>query len=143
MKAIMNAALEKTIPIAWYEPERFPEKQELATCFVLRFSNRLVGVTAKHVYCAYLKAKRCAERHGREFVCQLGNASFIDIEARRAQDKLLDLLFFLSIVLILDIFQRGPSTAAGGGRRKAMKSVFISALQGSPESYSVMIRQGR
>jgi hypothetical protein len=55
MKAIMNAALEKTIPIAWYEPERFPEKQELATCFVLRFPNRLVGVTAKHVYCAYLK----------------------------------------------------------------------------------------
>jgi hypothetical protein len=62
-----------SIPICWHDfNESFPKHLVGATCFVLRFENRLVGVTAEHVLqvcLSYLDSKRST-------VCQLGTLKF-------------------------------------------------------------------
>lgn len=63
-----------------------------ASCFFLDFPNRLLLITAAHVYDGYLEAKRRSNR--RNIVCHIGNIRF-DPEARiRGYNQGLDIATF-------------------------------------------------
>ena len=92
MQQVLRAVLDRTIPIAWFDPYNIKETVTVASCFIIRFPHRLIGVTAHHVYESYMNAKWEAERSGKELWLQLKNFP-IDLE-RITSDKLLDICTF-------------------------------------------------
>ncbi len=64
------------IPICWHDPRIPPPKfRKAASCFVLKFSERLIGVTAAHVVEAYLTAAL----HIPALVALLGSRDLLNI----------------------------------------------------------------
>jgi hypothetical protein len=71
--AVANFTLRVSTPLYWHDRlARFPKKLIGATCFVLRFDERLVGVTAAHVVDQYEQARGQVPT----LVCQLRLAPF-------------------------------------------------------------------
>jgi len=65
---IADFTLAVCTPVYWHDRKvPFPKEVERGSCFVLRFDNGLVGVTAAHVFQAYEDARRA----NRNLVCQL------------------------------------------------------------------------
>lgn len=66
--AVSAFTLQVCTPLVWHDKQRsFPKEVEGASCFILRFSDRLVGVTAAHV----LEAYKLALQRVPTLVCQL------------------------------------------------------------------------
>jgi hypothetical protein len=84
-------ALEMTIPLAWHDVMKpFPKKVEVASCFAVKFRERLIGVTAAHVLGAFQKDRRQNPGIG----CQLSSLPFDLAEAVIDHDDDLDLATF-------------------------------------------------
>ncbi|MGH7066076.1 MAG: hypothetical protein ACREET_18545 [Stellaceae bacterium] len=67
-KEIAAAGLRYARPICWHDQAKtFPKEIVGASCFVLRFATRLVGVTAAHVVRKFQRAKASSP----SLVCQL------------------------------------------------------------------------
>jgi hypothetical protein len=74
---IAAAGLRYARPVCWHDNNQtFPKEIVGASCFVLRFADRLVGVTAAHVVREFQKAKATTP----SIVCQLHLMPF-DLEA--------------------------------------------------------------
>jgi hypothetical protein len=68
LKEVAAFTLKVCTPLYWHDRRvPFPKKVEGASCFILRFSDRLVGVTAAHV----LQAYQVARQQTPTLVCQL------------------------------------------------------------------------
>jgi hypothetical protein len=75
-KEIAAFGLKVCRPLFWHDgPSRWPKEVRGASCFVMRFQERLVGVTAAHVVNEF----RAAAARTSTLVCQLYNISF-DLE---------------------------------------------------------------
>jgi len=88
---INAAGLRYARPICWHDNAKaFPKEIIGASCFILRFADRLVGVTAAHVVREFQKAKAATP----SLVCQLHRMPF-DLEAALIDiDDTLDIATF-------------------------------------------------
>ena len=85
-------ANEMVFPICWHDPAIPPPKySKAASCFALRFREKIIGVTAAHVIKAYLDEKQNIPT----LTCQLRHLVDFDIEdALIDQDAEIDLATF-------------------------------------------------
>ena len=97
-------ALEMAIPLAWHDAMKpFPKKVTVASCFAMKFRERLIGVTAAHVLREYQ-----ADRHQNpEVKCQLSSLPFDLEEAVIDHDDDLDLATFALSEAQLGAIKRG------------------------------------
>lgn len=88
-RQIADFGLKVCIPLYWHDRAvRWPKRVRGASCFAIRFSDRIVGITAAHV----LEEYRSDRLQTATLVCQLGNAEF-DLNGA-VIDKDLDLTTF-------------------------------------------------
>ena len=102
---LAQCANQMVFPICWHDPTIPPPKYvKAASCFALKFRERLVGVTAAHVVEAYLKARQEIPT----LTCQLRNLCNFDLEgALIDRDAEIDLATFaLTEEQLVDSFAR-------------------------------------
>jgi hypothetical protein len=89
---LAECANRMVFPICWHDPTIPPPKyRKAASCFALKFRERLIGVTAAHVVEAYLTAAL----HIPALTCQLRNLCDFDLEgALIDRDRKIDLATF-------------------------------------------------
>lgn len=88
---IAQFTLKVCTPLCWHDRKAlFPKPVNGASCFVLRFPDRLVGITAAHVVAAYDEARQTIPN----FVCQLRMMEFRLHEAIIDCDDHLDIATF-------------------------------------------------
>ncbi len=91
MDQVADFTLKVCTPLYWHDRRvPFPKKVEGASCFILRFPDRLVGVTAAHVVDAYQTARTLTET----LVCQLRLMPFALHDAIIDRDTGLDIATF-------------------------------------------------
>lgn len=77
-KEIAELTLRVARPLIWHDRTKgWPKRLDGATCFFLRFEQRVIGVTADHVVSAYEKAIVA----NKNTVCQLRNSPVFDLLA--------------------------------------------------------------
>ena len=97
-------ALEMAIPLAWHDAMKpFPKKVTVASCFAMKFRERLIGVTAAHV----LREYQADRRQNPEVKCQLSSLPFDLEEAVIDHDDDLDLATFALSEAQLGAIKRG------------------------------------
>lgn len=89
---LSRCANQMVFPICWHDPRIPPPKyRKAASCFALKFPERLIGVTAAHVVQAY----RMAGLHIPALTCQLRNLCDFDLEGALIDcDRDIDLATF-------------------------------------------------
>lgn len=89
--AVSDFTLQICAPLYWHDRRTpFPKKIIGGSCFILRFANRLVGVTAAHVVHAYENAREQTST----LVCQLRLMEFALHDAIIDRDDELDIATF-------------------------------------------------
>lgn len=88
---ISQFTLKVCTPLCWHDRKAlFPKPVDGASCFILRFPTRLVGITAAHVVAAYDTARQTIPN----FVCQLRMMEFPLHSAIIDRDDKLDIATF-------------------------------------------------
>jgi hypothetical protein len=91
VREIANFALAACKPLFWHDRSvRWPKDVHGGSCFVLRFGNTIIGVTAAHVVQQY----EAARAQTLALVCQLGNIEFDLAAAMIDRDDDLDIATF-------------------------------------------------
>jgi hypothetical protein len=91
LKEVADFTLKVCTPLYWHDRKAlFPKRLIGGSCFVLRFGDRLVGVTAAHVLDAYQDARERVPN----FVCQLRLMEFSLHDATIDSDAELDIATF-------------------------------------------------
>jgi hypothetical protein len=74
---LAQRATEMVFPICWHDPTiPYPKYVKVASCFALKFRERLIGVTAAHVVDAYRETRKKIPT----LTCQLRNLCDFDLE---------------------------------------------------------------
>ena len=129
-REISTFTLRVCTPIYWHDRgQPFPKDMQGASCFFLRFEERVVGITADHVVDAYYAA--CAQTPA--LVCQVRLAPF-DLDAALIdRDRGLDLATFAVSEADIRAIDAVPIDCRGNWPPPTPDRMRAASLAGFPE----------
>jgi hypothetical protein len=122
-------------PLIWHDrTEGWPKRLDGATCFFLRFEDRIVGVTANHVIDAYERAVAANSNT----VCQLRNSPAFDLPAAIiARNASRDIATFAVPEVLLSQIEAIPLDCRGSWPPPEPQHLWLLSACGFPESMRI------